>query len=151
MSSSNPSGTDHTRRRTRTGCCGSRGRGAKWSGFNIAAMVLGFMLFWPIGLLVLLWIVAGRDVQELPDSIRRLWAGVVGAWEGQQRTAAHGPGDNQVFNEFQQAQHERIREIKEEIRDRARRFADFRARAKRRSDEEEFDRFMSDKPVRGEG
>ena len=149
MSSHNESTTDRTRHRCRTGC--RSGRGPNCSAFNVAAMVVGFVLFWPIGLFIALWIFAGRDVQELPGSIRRLWASVQGAWEGPQRRAAHGSGDNVVFDEFQQAQWERIREIKDEIRDRARRFADFRARARRRADEEEFNQFMSDAPARGDG
>ena len=58
---------------------------------------------------------------------------------------ASGTG-NQVFNEYQQTQFDRIREIKDEIKERARRFADFRSDAKRRADEEEFRRFMDDSP-----
>ena len=38
-------------RRFRKGGCCSKGN---WSGFNIAAMVIGFVLFWPLGLVVLL-------------------------------------------------------------------------------------------------
>ena len=53
---------------------------------------------------------------------------------------------NSVFNAFQQTQHDRISEIKEEIRDRARRFSEYRADAQRRADEAEFNQFMSNKP-----
>ena len=59
--------------------------------------------------------------------------------------AAQG-SDNEIFNEYQQTQYDRISEIKEEIRTRARRFAEFRSDAKRRADEEEFRRFMDDSP-----
>ena len=130
----------HDRRSTGTGC--------RWTGLNIAAMVVGFMVAWPIGLFVLLWIVLGRDVQELPDEVRRQWSRVSDAWRGQGAGSDRAETDNVVFNEYQQAQYERVREIKEEIKSRARRFREFRANAKRRADEEEFDRFMGEAPVR---
>lgn len=56
--------------------------------------------------------------------------------------------DNSLFNEFQQTQYDRIREIKEEIKDRSNRFNEYRADAKRRADEEEFNNFMSSSPER---
>ena len=121
--------------------------GGNWSGLNIAAMVVGFVLFWPVGLFVLFWIITGRDVQELPDAIRNLWTRVDNAWRGN-GSDSRGPTENVVFNEFQQAQYERIRDIKDEIKERAQRFRDYRARAKRRADEDEFNQFMADAPAR---
>jgi len=41
------------------------GRG-HWSGANIAAMVIGFIIFPPIGLMVLVWTILGNPIQELP-------------------------------------------------------------------------------------
>jgi hypothetical protein len=118
-------------------------------------MVAGFVLFWPIGLFFLVWSISGRDVRELPEAISRQWSRLTGtwtgAWGGRNGYEARGPSDNTVFEEFQQAQHERIREIRDEIKDRARRFRAFRTEAKRRADEEEFNRFMSGGPVRGDG
>ena len=121
--------------------------GGNWTGLNIAAMVLGFVLFWPVGLFLLFWIITGRDVQALPDAIRNLWSRVHDVWHGNS-SDSRATTENVVFNEFQEAQYERIREIKDEIKNRARRFRDFRARAKRRADEEEFDQFMSDAPAK---
>ena len=106
-------------------------------------MVLGFVIFWPVGLLILYWIIKGRSVKDLPQGIRDAWSKVTGSKSDN--------GDNVVFNEFQQTQYDRIREIKDEIKERSRRFADFRANAKRRADEEEFNRFMREAPVRNDG
>ena len=125
-----------------------RSSDANWSGINIAVMVAGFMLFWPIGLFMLFWILIGRDAQALPATIRQQWSKVTGFWEGTNGQHAHDSTENVVFNEFQQTQYERIREIKDELSERARRFRDFRANAQRRADEEEFSNFMSDAPAR---
>ena len=135
--------------RTRDGRRNGHKCGGNWSGLNIVAMVVGFVLFWPVGLFLLFWNITGRDVQELPNAVRRLWSSADNLWRGNppdSRTTS----ENVVFNEFQQAQYERIRDIKDEIKERARRFRDFRARARRRADEEEFKEFMSDAPAKDE-
>lgn len=121
-------------------------RNVRWSGLNIAAMVFGFILFWPVGLFVLFWILSGRQAAELPGAMRNLWASLFGG----ERIHAGG-SDNVVFNEYQQTQFDRIRELKEEIRSRAKRFGEFRMDAKRRADQEEFDRFMSSSPGSNNG
>lgn len=146
MSSSHCSTADHSERSSRDHRCGEWSSRGDWSGFNIAAMVLGFVFFWPIGLFFLYWILKGRSVKDLPRATRRKWSKMTGS---QPRGGVEG-SDNEVFNEYQQTQFDRIREIKEEIKDRSRRFADFRASARRRADEEEFNRFMSEAPVHGD-
>lgn len=151
MTSSNSSTTDQPGNRSRGHCCGNWGGRGNWSGLNIAAMVIGFVLFWPIGLFVLYWIVTGRNVRDLPQGIRHQWSKVSGNRHGNNSSGRYGGEDNVVFNEYQQTQYDRIREIKDEIKERSRRFGEFRANAKRRADEEEFNRFMTDAPVRNDG
>ncbi len=139
MTSSNSSTVNDFRqyRHSRKGCC-KRGH---WSGMNIAAMVIGFVLFWPVGLLLLYWNISGRDVKDLPGTIQEKWSEMFnGSFF---RTKKDSQGENSVFDEFQQTQYDRITEIKEEIKNRAHSFKDFRSEAKRRADEAEFKEFMS--------
>lgn len=123
----------------RHGACQSRG---KWSCFNIFAMVIGFVVFWPMGLVLLFWILSGRNVRDLPEAIQEKWRG----FNSKQTGIKHGSSDNVVFDEYQQTQWDRIREIKSEIHERDKRFDDFRADAKRRADEQEFREFMDSQP-----
>ncbi|MEM7251838.1 MAG: DUF2852 domain-containing protein [Pseudomonadota bacterium] len=150
MSSSSASTVDRLSRRSRGRCWGGCARNANWSGINIAAMVVGFVLFWPIGLFILFWIIAGREVRDLPQWISEKWSRALDMWNGKERKSRDERSDNVVFEEFQQTQYDRIREIKAEIKERSRRFADFRANAKRRADEDEFNRFMAQAPGRAE-
>jgi hypothetical protein len=120
----------------------SCGRG-HWSGANITAMVLGFMLFPPLGFIVLLWTILGHPIQELPGWVRDKWDQIF----RKTNTGTYKDSDNIVFNEYQQTQYDRIREIKEEIKKRAEAFRSFRFDAKRRKDQEEFDEFMASKPT----
>jgi len=123
---------------SRERCCAFSGKG-NWTGPNIAAMVIGFVLFWPIGLFFLYWIMKGRNVMDLRSTVANKWQRFKG-------TSSQSEGsDNEVFNEYQQTQYDRIQEIKQEIESRARRFTQFRSDAKRRADEEEFRRFMDDR------
>jgi hypothetical protein len=59
--------------------------------------------------------------------------------------------DNIVFDEYQQTQYDRIREIKEEIKRRTEAFRAFRFDAKRRQDQQEFEAFMASNPDKGQG
>ena len=117
--------------------------GGHWSGANIAAMVLGFIIFPPLGLVVLVWTILGHPIQELPGWISSKWS----QWFGSRKSGSRSDSGNSVFNDFQQTQYDRIREIKEEIRNRAEAFRVFRDNLKRRQDQKEFDEFMSSKPV----
>jgi len=143
--------TTHEERRHNNGSCcfsfhraGKKGNCCKgnWSAINIAAMVIGFILFWPLGLVVLYWNITGRDLQDLPVAAKRLWDKLMFG----NASFKSGESGNSVFEDFQQTQYDRIREIKDEIRDRARRFKEYRDDKKRRDDEAEFNAFMAKKP-----
>ena len=142
MTSSSHSAYNASSDRKRGSCCGW-GAHASWSGSNILALVLGFVFFWPLGLFFLYWILKGRQVNELPGKISEKWSQFKGGNMSRSDTS-----DNIVFNEYQQTQYDRIREIRDEIKDRAQRFSQFRSDAKRRADEEEFRRFMDEAPSR---
>ncbi|MGV6858918.1 MAG: DUF2852 domain-containing protein [bacterium] len=134
---SNSNNDAHTSSSRHNHCCKGH-----WSGMNIAAMVVGFIIFPPLGLVVLLWTLAGRPINELPGAVRDKW----NQYAGGKKEMKPDSSDNVVFKEYQQTQYDRINELKEEIRSRAKRFAAFRSDAARRKDQEEFDAFMSSAP-----
>lgn len=144
------SATHYSRPNHSRGMCshdgGGRCVGGHWSGANIAVMVLGFLVFPPLGFVVLLWTVMGRPIQQLPAWVRDTWAQFFGG--GYART--YNESDNIVFNEYQQTQHDRIHEIKEEIKNRAEAFRAYRFDAKRRQDQQEFEAFMASNPEKGQ-
>lgn len=119
----------------------SSGRG-HWSVANITVMILGFIFFAPLGFVVLVWTLLGHPIQELPAWVRKQWR----RFSGSSIVATEDSTDNTVFNEYQQTQYDRIREIKEEIRNRAEAFRAYRENLKRRQDQQEFEDFMSSKP-----
>jgi len=142
MSSSNGATVNQSNDRSWGPCRSGRRAGkSNWTGLNIAVMVVSFVFFWPAGLVVLFWILAGRNVMDLPAAIKQKW--------DELRGSSHSftfNSSNVVFNEFQQTQYDRINEIKHEIKMRSERFKEFRSDAQRRADKEEFDRFMANSP-----
>jgi len=143
------SSTDHSSANTVRGgdtrCSGGLCGGGHWSGANIVAMVLGFIIFPPLGIVVLVWALMGRPIQELPGWLREKWNQLFPGNRG----ASYQESDNVVFNEYQQTQHDRIREIRDEIGRRAEAFRAFRFDAKRRKDQKEFEDFMATNPGDG--
>lgn len=122
---------------------------SNWSCMNITGMVLGFVFFWPVGLVILFWILSGRNVQDLPSAVKRKWSETFGGAKAMAGSDVDDSG-NSVFNAFQQTQYDRISEIKDEIRERSRRFTEYRAAARRRADQEEFSQFMASNPSSGD-
>ncbi len=141
-SSSKETSSSQSYHRHRYSMCTSKGH---WSAKNIIAMVLGFIVFWPIGLFIVFWVMSGRHVESLPSAIKTQWKKLKGKGEVQMKSES----GNVIFDEYQQTQYDRIREIKQEIKDRAHRFTDFKADAQRRADKEEFNQFMNQKPNDG--
>lgn len=112
-----------------------------WPKANILATVLGLIFFWPIGLVILFWSWSGRHVKDLPAAAKQKWH----EWTGENAGTSYKTAstDNEVFNEYQNTQYDRIREIEEEIQTRASAFQTFRSQAKRRAQEKEFEDFMN--------
>jgi len=135
MSTSTATGVNQSDHSSWARCGGSK---AKWHTVNIAATVVSFVVFWPIGLLVLFWVLSGRDAKELPSAIKEKWRQLTGNFGGFKDSS-----ENKVFNAFQQTQYDRIKEIKDEIKARSERFKEFREDAKRRADEAEFNEFIN--------
>lgn len=110
-----------------------------WNPFNIGMMVLGFVFFWPIGLVFLFWMLNGNHIADLPGAIRNKFRGFKNGESHSKRWSGSG---NQVFDEYQQTQLDRIDEIKTEVRNRASRFTEYKSAEVRKQEQAEFDRFM---------
>lgn len=105
--------------------------GAKWSSANIVALVLGFVVLWPVGLLVLFYILSGGD---MADTFNRAKSWVSGLGSSQ----SHAHSGNAAFDQYRD---ETLRRLEEEQQA----FGDFMERLKRARDQEEFERFMNER------
>jgi len=110
----------------------------------IGVMVLGFILFWPIGLGVLAYLIWSgrmggwrRDFEGMHKA-RGRWYGPSGCgWRRSQSTTG-----NHAFDEYRA---ETLRRLEEEQRE----FMEFLDRLRQAKDKAEFDQFMADRQRRG--
>jgi hypothetical protein len=124
-----------------------------WTPATIALMVLGFIVFWPLGLAMLAYILFGdrlhafkREANEKMDgfykSCRR------GGWHGRDRGGWHRDTGNVAFDDWRKAELERIEEERRKLDAMREEFDSYLRELRRAKDQEEFDRFMRDRDNR---
>jgi uncharacterized protein DUF2852 len=121
----------------------SRGR---WTALNIVLMIIGFAVFWPLGLAMLAWIIWGDEIgakaQELKGQFRSF----------QERaprfhSEAHGfrgRTGNAAFDEYREQELKRLDEERRKLEAMRAEFESFLSELRRVKDREEFDRFMQE-------
>ena len=141
------------------------GAGSRWTAFEIVAMVLGFIVFWPIGLAILgykFWQSrnGGPDLQYGGDQqmagcphndvfqfdLGSSW-GCGRAMRGASRFYTPSTG-NAVFDEWRTAEAARLDEERRKLDDAQREFAEYVDAIRRAKDREEFERFMAERRAR---
>ena len=126
----------------------------------IALMVLGFIVFWPIGLAILAYIIwSGRmgcsprygDMQQWRDRAAERWERKRERWERRMQRwggpGGHGgfaPSGNRAFDEYRS---EALRKLEEEQAE----FRAFLERLRMAKDRAEFDEFMNERRDRPAG
>ncbi len=131
---------------------GSCGR-MSWKPYEIAAMVLGFFIFWPIGLAILFWKLWQRShgyegdffafAHEQSDRVKQAFGGAA-------REASHGWGGpsfmrstgNVAFDEWREGELARLEEERRKVAEAERDFAEHIDQLRRAKDREEFESFM---------
>ena len=107
-----------------------------WTPWEIALMVTGFVVFWPVGLAILFWILWSKRHGAAPAWLDRL-AGAVRA------PGAPGASGNSAFEEWKRSELERLEQERRKLAAAEQDFSAFLDQLKRAKDREEFDRFMA--------
>ena len=124
---------------------------ARWTLFELATMVLGFMIFWPIGVAVFAYKMwqrrAGGD--DLQTFVTAKWNDARAAWSrpGGWSYSPAGSG-NRAFDEWKAAEIARLEAERRRLDDAAREFAEFLDHVRKAKDREEFERFMNERRAR---
>jgi Protein of unknown function (DUF2852) len=109
----------------------------------VAAMIVGFIFWWPIGLTILFWGIWSRHMGCFGQSQRR-WQETAdrfrdaGTWWGPRSSGNH------AFDEYRT---ETLRRLEEEQKE----FREFLERLRFAKDRAEFDQFMAERRRRAEG
>jgi hypothetical protein len=124
---------------TATACRPSRGR---WTALNIALMVIGFVVFWPLGLAMLAWIIWGDEIGAQFEELKghfRSFSERAPAFAG----APTSHTGNAAFDEYRARELERLAEERRELDAMRAEFEDFLRELRRVKDQEEFEGFMA--------
>jgi hypothetical protein len=126
-----------------------------WKPIEIVAMVLGFAVFWPIGLAIVFWKVWQRKhayegdlvsfIQEKWLAKRDRYMAHKANWAGASRFSTWGmpSSGNAAFDEWRATELARLEEERQKLVAAEREFGDFMENLRRAKDREEFDRFMT--------
>lgn len=136
------------------GAFGRRRCGPRWTAVELLAMILGFMVYWPIGLTVVVWKIWQKktgyqgDLAAMVQEKMARASGFARQWEGP--FARSGAGfarqtGNSMFDEWRAAELARLEEERRKLEAAERDFADYIANLRRARDREEFDRFMNER------
>lgn len=114
-----------------------------WTPATIALMVVGFMVFWPLGLAMLAYILWGDRLGEFNGDWKKSGKHLFGSCRKRGRGFART--GNVAFDDWREKELERLNEERrklDELRDEFDAYANELRRAK---DQQEFDRFMSER------
>ena len=112
-----------------------------WNPLSTGLMVLGFVVFWPLGLAMLAYILWG-------DRMKAAWSDARPSFENAVRGTGFRAPDfgrtgNVAFDEYRERELKRLEEERARIETMRTEFDEFLRNLRRAKDQEEFDRFMA--------
>ena len=136
---------------SRFGRCGG-GIKARWSIWEIGAMVAGFVVFWPLGLLALFLKWKNGEMWRGAAEARAPWEGFRKPDFSTWQATAHGfsGSGNAAFDAYKRETLKRLDEERRKLEDEQKSFRDFVERVRRAKDQDEFDRFMAERRSAGD-
>jgi hypothetical protein len=121
-----------------------------WSPVTIALMVAGFIIFWPLGLLMLGYILWGEKFGGSADRAEG-WINKQKAWcNGAKGRHGHHFGyqsqsGNAAFDDYRDEQLKRLDEERRRLDEEVNNFHEYMRNLRMARDREEFDRYMREK------
>lgn len=116
-----------------------------WTPATIAMMVVGFMVFWPLGLAMLAYIVWGDRLDGWKRDVNAATDGAFGAMRGfgRGRAAGFGRTGNVAFYDWREGELARLDEERKKLDEMREEFETYARELRRAKDQDEFDRFMA--------
>ncbi len=118
-----------------------------WTPLSIALMVLGFIIFWPLGLAMLAWICWGEQMVDWWENNRSGFR--TGCSRMSRPFQPMSSTGNEAFEEYRRNELERLQRERNRLEDEAREFETHMRELRKARDREEFERFMRERRERG--
>lgn len=115
-----------------------------WSPLNIFLMVLGFIVFWPLGLAMLAYNIWGHKWGDFKQDVKRQFAAQT-TWREEKWSSPVKPTGNAAFDAYRDRELKRLEEERAKLDAMRQDFDDYMENLRKARDQEEFDRFMSNR------
>ena len=128
--------------------CATRGR---WNTPLVVAMILGFLVWWPLGFVALAVLIWGDRMprERMQEAFGRARGEFEGFARGFQRSgsadARWSRTGNQAFEDYRSETLRRMEEERRRLHEEEQAFAEWMRTLRRARDKEEFDRFMAER------
>ena len=120
-----------------------------WTPATIALMVVGFMVFWPLGFAMLAYILWGERLTGFKRDVNRVTDGFFASCRGRRGgMRSYGSTGNVAFDDWREAELTRLEEERRRLDETLAEFDEYLRELRRAKDQTEFDRFMSDRSRR---
>lgn len=123
----------------------------EWNPATIALMVLGFVVFWPLGLAMLAYILFGERLHSFKREANAAMDRGFGRCRDQFRSPGFGGytgTGNTAFDDWRRNELERIENERRKLDEMRAEFDDYLRELRRAKDQEEFSKFMRDRGAR---
>ncbi|WP_109316445.1 DUF2852 domain-containing protein [Pseudovibrio ascidiaceicola] len=112
-----------------------------WNPLSIALMVLGFVIFWPLGLAMLAYILWGDNFNGWKREAKCQWnrSNLKNTMDNMQNATRSG---NAAFDDYREKELSRLEEERRKLDSMRQEFDSYMDDLRRAKDQEEFDRFM---------
>jgi hypothetical protein len=115
-----------------------------WTPATIALMVVGFMVFWPLGLAMLAYILWGDRLEGYKGDWSKARENVFGSCRKGRHMHGRTTG-NVAFDDWRTKELERLDEERRKLNEMREEFDSYARELRRAKDQEEFDRFMAER------
>lgn len=116
-----------------------------WTPATVALMVIGFVVFWPLGLAMLGYILFGDRFRDFKRDANRSVDGIFSKCRNGRHGRSHFSTGNGAFDDWRKAELDRIEEERRKLDEMRAEFDSYLRELRRAKDQEEFDRFMRER------
>ncbi len=116
-----------------------------WTPATVALMVIGFMVFWPLGLAMLGYILFGDRFRDFKREANRSADGIFSKCRSGRYGRSHFSTGNVAFDDWRKAELDRMEEERRKLDEMRAEFDSYLRELRRAKDQEEFDRFMRER------
>jgi biopolymer transport protein ExbB/TolQ len=119
-----------------------------WTPATIALMVLGFMVFWPLGLAMLAYIIWGDRLNAFKADMNRVTDDLACSFRRKSGQSARASSGNAAFDDWRDNELARLDEERKKLDEMRKEFDQHMRDLRMARDRKEFEQFMADREAR---